>query len=78
MLGNGISFGAPANGFMGLGDFFVDGNPYALEESGWKFSQYVFQFSFAATATTIVSGCVAGRFRFSSYMVSDPASSTAL
>lgn len=36
--------------------------------SGLLYSQYIFQLSFAATSTTIVSGCVAMRLKFSVYI----------
>ena len=69
VFGYGLSFGQPdLGGFMGGGDFFVEDHSYGHDEHGLRFSEYVFQFSFAATATTIVSGAVTGRFRFSAYM----------
>jgi ammonium transporter len=67
LLGYGISYGRPSNPFMGLGDFLVGSTPYDPTESGLVYSQYLFQFSFAATATTIVSGCIAMRMRFGIY-----------
>ena len=66
LVGYGIAFGAPANSFMGLGDMPADGG-YDEVESGLLYSRYVFQLSFAATATTIVSGCVAMRMKFVVY-----------
>ncbi|CAK9041187.1 unnamed protein product [Durusdinium trenchii] len=67
MLGFGISHGSPSNSFMGLGDFLVDSNQNDQTLSGLRFSSYIFQFSFAATSTTIVSGCLAMRCRFMVY-----------
>jgi len=68
-LGFGISYGSPSNGFMGMGDFFVDTDGRNPTEAGLLFTTYIFQFSFAATATTIVSGCLAMRCRFLVYCI---------
>ena len=66
IVGFGISYGSPSNGFMGFGNFFLDASSNPTE-SGLLFTRYVFQFSFAATSTTIVSGCLAMRCRFMVY-----------
>jgi Amt family ammonium transporter len=68
LVGYGISFGTPSIPFMGLGDMPADGG-YDEVESGLLYSRYIFQLSFAATSTTIVSGCVAQRLRFFIYVV---------
>jgi len=68
-VGYGIAYGYPSNGFMGLGDFLPDGVSNDITESGLQYSKYVFQLSFAATSTTIVSGCIAMRLKFSVYCV---------
>jgi len=60
--GYGISYGNPSNPFMGLGDYFPDSNHPSSANAvaqGLLYSTYIFQFSFAATSTTIVSGYVA-------------------
>ena len=67
-LGYGISYGQPSIPFMGLGDFMPDGSGSDID-TGLVFSRYLFQFSFAATSTTIVSGCVAMRMRFFVYCI---------
>lgn len=70
LLGYGISYGYPSNAFMGLGGFLMDTSTDSFEmqvQSGLRFSSYIFQFSFAATSTTIVSGCLAMRCRFAVY-----------
>ena len=67
VFGYGISFGEPSTPLMGLGMFAPTGGSVDGTESGLLFSQYLFQLSFAATATTIVSGCVAMRLKFFVY-----------
>ena len=68
IVGFGISYGSPSNGFMGLGNFFVDASS-SPTEGGLLFTSFIFQFSFAATSTTIVSGCLAMRCRFLVYCI---------
>ena len=68
-LGYGLSHGEPSNAFIGYGDFMI--SPEVDKEpafSGYMFSKYLFFFAFASTATTIVSGAVAGRLKFTAYM----------
>lgn len=68
MFGFGLSFGDGeySNPFCGIGYFFVD----APEEMmGILFSTFVFQMSFATTATTIVSGAMAERTKLSAYII---------
>jgi ammonium transporter, Amt family len=69
LLGYGIAYGDPSNGFMGLSSFAPTedfGDPVS---SGVLYSQYLFQLSFAATATTIVSGGIAMRMKFKVYCI---------
>ena len=67
LLGYGLSYGEPSNPFCGLGEFCPLTDPFNDTQSGLHYSQYLFQFSFAATATTIVSGAVAMRLKFGVY-----------
>eukprot|EP00438_Fugacium_kawagutii_P001121 Skav218112 [mRNA] locus=scaffold759:204027:222910:- [translate_table: standard] len=81
ILGFGISYGSPSNGFMGMGDFFVDTDGRDPTAAGLLFTSYIFQFSFAATATTIVSGwATAAGLLFTSYIFqfSPPATATTI
>ncbi|XP_076465347.1 putative ammonium transporter 3 [Babylonia areolata] len=68
MVGYGLSFGTDpgTNAFCGVGKFFLDPGDQFL---GTECSHFVFQMSFATTATTIVSGAVAERSKFLSYLV---------
>ncbi|XP_041376316.1 putative ammonium transporter 3 [Gigantopelta aegis] len=68
MAGYGLTYGTDegTNGFVGIGHFFVNAND---ENMGEELSRFVFQSAFATTATTIVSGAVAERTRFSAYIV---------
>ena len=67
-FGFGFSFGKDpgTNPFIGVGCFFVDSDS---ESMGFIFSLFLFQLSFATTATTIVSGAMAERTKLSAYIV---------
>ncbi|CAG5128103.1 unnamed protein product, partial [Candidula unifasciata] len=68
MLGYGFSFGEGpyTNSFCGIGKFFIDPDDSVMGE---EFSRFVFQSSFATTATTIVSGAVAERMKYLAYII---------
>ncbi|XP_015602614.1 putative ammonium transporter 3 isoform X2 [Cephus cinctus] len=68
MFGFGMSFGRSefTNPFIGLGDFLID--PTIEDEfMGPECAAFLFQLSFATTATTIVSGAMAERCNFKAY-----------
>ncbi|XP_017847227.1 putative ammonium transporter 2 [Drosophila busckii] len=68
LFGYGISFGRGplSNPFMAIGDFLLD-PPVGDELMGQIFAAFLFQLSFATTATTIVSGAMAERCNFKAY-----------
>jgi Amt family ammonium transporter len=66
-VGFGLMFGTTTTGWFGtdgffLSDFTPDGDP-------WVLAFWMFQVVFAATAATIVSGAMAERTKFSSYLI---------
>ena len=62
-VGWGLMYGTSAGGFIGTDQFFLTG----LELP--DFASWMFQVVFAATAATIVSGAMAERTKFSSYII---------
>ena len=64
MLGYGLMFGTSAFGFLGTSQFMFDG-----ESSTQMWAFFLFQLTFCGTATTIISGAVAERMRFSGYIL---------
>ncbi len=66
-VGFGLMFGTTTTGWFGtsgffLSDFHVGGDP-------WILAFWMFQCVFAATAATIVSGAMAERTKFTSYLI---------
>lgn len=69
-FGYGMSFGleAPTNPFIGTSGYLLD--PLVSDElMGQMCAAFVFQLSFATTATTIVSGAMAERCNFKAYCI---------
>nr|WP_052659436.1 ammonium transporter [Bacillus alveayuensis] len=67
LVGFPMMFGETMNGFLGTGGYFFQG--FMSDANEWTWAFLFFQLAFAGTATTIVSGAIAERTTFSSYLV---------
>jgi len=67
MVGYGFMFGTSKSGFIGFDDFFFD--PTGAITSGPAMTFFIFQSMFCATAASIISGSVAERLKFNSYLI---------
>ncbi len=65
VIGYTLLKGADVGGFIGTGALFLGGNQYDVG----KYLDFFWQLVFCATAATIVSGAVAERLKFSSYLI---------
>lgn len=66
-IGFGLMFGVSASGLIGTPDFFVQNEYLVSDVPPYVF--FIFQTVFCATASTIVSGAMAERTKFSSYCI---------
>ncbi|MFH1877293.1 MAG: ammonium transporter [Candidatus Omnitrophota bacterium] len=68
-VGFGIMFGASTMGLFGRTGFFLSTGDPSTGAGLWQFAFWMFQTVFAATAATIVSGAMAERTKFTSYLI---------
>jgi len=66
-IGFAIMFGVSKTGWFGTTGFFL--SDYAADKDPWTLAFWMFQVVFAATAATIVSGAMAERTKFVSYLI---------
>jgi Amt family ammonium transporter len=66
VIGFGLMFGANSSGFCGTSLFGLAGTEPGAD---WNWTFLIFQTVFAATAATIVSGAMAERTKFISYLI---------
>ncbi|MCX7874594.1 MAG: ammonium transporter [Melioribacteraceae bacterium] len=66
-IGFGLMFGVNSTGLFGFSGFFF--SDFINDQDQWLFAFWMFQVVFAATAATIVSGAMAERTKFISYLI---------
>jgi len=69
IIGFGIMFGMDKIGLFGISGFLLSDATPLTEEGMWNFAFWMFQVVFAATAATIVSGTLAERTKYISYLI---------
>lgn len=76
VIGYGVAYGKSENGFIGTSDYGLRGDQFTPstgiddgEVSNLYFQWWFFQWAFAATAATIVSGSVAERCKLDAYYI---------
>ncbi|MDR2367952.1 MAG: ammonium transporter, partial [Deltaproteobacteria bacterium] len=69
-VGFGIMFGQTKGGLFGTSLFGLSGIAGNTPDGQWGLTFWFFQSVFCGTAATIVSGAIAGRTKFSAYLIS--------
>lgn len=67
LIGFGFMFGVTTTGWIGTDGFLLE--DFAKEGDSWLYAFWMFQVVFAATSATIVSGAMAERTKFVSYLI---------
>lgn len=66
-IGFGLMFGASHSGWVGISDFMID---HTQADNDFAYSVFfIFQLMFCGAAVTIISGAVAERMKFASYII---------
>ena len=69
IVGYALMYGDSIAGLMGSSKFFLSSASTVTDQGLWEYTYWLFQAVFAATAATIVSGGMAGRTKFTSYLL---------